>query len=129
MSAAIKRELATVVIAVLLSIAIGSVLMLITGNSPGHVWWLMVTRTLGSEYNVGDMVYRATALALTGLSVSVALDAGLFNIGVEGELTAGVLACRFPRARSLPRRPAGSSAGSSACCASRATRTRSSRRS
>jgi simple sugar transport system permease protein len=39
------------------------------------------------------VLYKATALAFTGLAVAVALDAGLFNIGGEGQLTAGVLAC------------------------------------
>jgi simple sugar transport system permease protein len=93
MSPVVKRELAAVALALVLSIAIGSVLMLAIGRSPGHIWALMIGRTFSSAYNVGDMIYRATAIVLTGLSVSVALDAGLFNIGVEGQVTVGVLAC------------------------------------
>ena len=88
-----KRELEAAAIAILASLAIGSVLILCAGRAPGHVWWLMVTRTLSSEYNVGQVLYKATALALTGLGVAIALDAGLFNIGGEGQLAAGVLAC------------------------------------
>jgi len=57
------------------------------------VWATMVVDTLGSRYMVGELLYRATALVLAGLSVAIALDAGLFNIGAEGQLTAGVLAC------------------------------------
>lgn len=87
------RELQAAAIALLASVAIGSVLMLIVGKSPGHVWWMMISRTVSDPYSLGQVLYKATALALTGLAVSIALDAGLFNIGAEGQLSAGVLAC------------------------------------
>ena len=80
-------------VAILASIAIGSVLMLIAGKAPGHVWRMMVVNTVTDPYVLGQALYKATAIALTGLSVSLALDAGLFNIGAEGQVTAGVLAC------------------------------------
>jgi simple sugar transport system permease protein len=89
-----RSETLAVAIALLVSIAIGSALMLCAGKAPGHVWWLMVERTLFTDaYSLGQVLYKATALALTGLSVSIALDAGLFNIGAEGQVTAGVVAC------------------------------------
>ena len=87
------RELEAAALALLASIAVGSVLMLIVGKSPGHVWWLMLQRTASEPYTLGQVLYKATGLALTGLSVSLALDAGLFNIGGEGQLGAGILAC------------------------------------
>src|SRR5690349_7544567 len=67
--------------------------MLLAGVSPGRVWWAMIERTAGDPYLVGQVLYKATGLALCGLAVAIALDAGLFNIGVEGQLAAGVLAC------------------------------------
>ncbi len=88
-----RHELQAAGIALLASIAVGSALMLVAGKAPGHVWWAMVTRTASDPYLLGQVLYKATALALTGLSVSIALDAGLFNIGAEGQLTAGVVAC------------------------------------
>jgi simple sugar transport system permease protein len=88
-----NRELQAAAIALLASIAIGSVLMLVAGKSPGTVWWAMLTRTATDPYNLGQVLYKATALTLAGLSVSIALDAGLFNIGAEAQLGAGVLAC------------------------------------
>ncbi len=86
-----KRELQAVAIALLVSIAFGSFFMLLAGKAPSTVWWAMITKTLGEPYAFGQVLYKASALALTGLAVSVALDAGLFNIGGEGQLTAGVL--------------------------------------
>ena len=50
-------------------------------------------RRRSDPYALGQVLYKATALVLTGLSVSVALDAGLFNIGAEGQVIAGVVAC------------------------------------
>ena len=39
--------------------------------------------------NFGDMLFRATPLILTGLSVAVAFKTGLFNIGTPGQYLAG----------------------------------------
>ena len=93
MTPAMRRELQAVAIALLASIAIGSVLMLALGKAPGHVWWLMLERLATDASNFGQGVYKGTALAFTGLAVSIALDAGLFNIGGEAQLSAGVLCC------------------------------------
>ena len=88
-----RRQLEAVAIALLASVAFGSVLMLLVGQSPLHVWWQMIARTVTSSYDIGQMLYKATALVMTGLGVAVALDAGLFNIGGEGMVAGGVLAC------------------------------------
>lgn len=91
--AAVRRELTAVAIAVGVTLAIGSTLMMVAGASPGHVWFEMASRIASSRYAIGDVLFKATAIALTGMAVSLALDAGLFNLGVEGQLTAGVVAC------------------------------------
>ncbi len=88
-----RRELQAAAIALLVSVAIGSALMLCVGRAPGEVWGAMITRTFGDPYLVGQLLYKATGLLLCGLSVAIARDAGLFNIGGEGQLTAGVVAC------------------------------------
>jgi general nucleoside transport system permease protein len=87
------RGLQAAAIVLLVAIACGSVMILAAGHSPATVWWLMVSRTFEDPYAFGQVLSRATALAFTGLAVSIAYDAGLFNIGGEGQLTAGVLAC------------------------------------
>lgn len=91
--AAVRRELVAVALALSATLAVGSILMIIAGTAPGHVWLEMVIRIATSRYAIGDVLYRATAIALTGLAVALALDAGLFNLGVEGQLTAGILVC------------------------------------
>jgi simple sugar transport system permease protein len=88
-----RREAQAALIALLVSLALGSLLMLVAGKAPGHVWLQMVERTLGDPYALGQVLYKATALMLTGLAVSLAFEAGLFNIGGEAQLGAGVFAC------------------------------------
>src|SRR3954465_6086050 len=80
-------------VALLVSMAVGSTLMLLVGASPAHVGWQMIGRVATSRYQVGQVLYKATGLALTGLAVSIPLDAGLFNIGGEAMLGAGIFTC------------------------------------
>lgn len=90
------RETATeallVTIALLIALAVGSVLILIYGRSPAQVYALMLSRTWGNTYGLGQVLFRATPLVFTGLSVALAFRAGLFNIGAEGQLLVGSFA-------------------------------------
>ncbi len=45
--------------------------------------------------NIGNMLFRAMPLILTGLSVSVAFKTGLFNIGAPGQYLAGICVTLF----------------------------------
>lgn len=57
-----------------------------------------VTGALTFGFNsssVGNMLFRATPLILTGLSVAVAFKTGLFNIGAPGQYLAGTCATLF----------------------------------
>ena len=45
--------------------------------------------------SVGNMLFRATPLIMTGLSVAVAFKTGLFNIGAPGQYLAGTAATLF----------------------------------
>lgn len=59
---------------------------------PGLVAFkVMVTGALGSSYGWGYTLYYATNFMFTGLAVSVAFHASLFNIGGEGQATLGGL--------------------------------------
>ncbi|CAN5798463.1 ABC transporter permease [soil metagenome] len=94
-----------VIVSLLISMAIGSVLMLLAGKSPAYVWSEMALRTFGDPYPLGQMLYKTTGLIFTGLAVSLALDVGLFNIGVEGQMTAGVLGASLVGAALPPSMP------------------------
>jgi general nucleoside transport system permease protein len=62
------------------------------GESPRVVAALLVDGTWGTAYGAGQVLFKATPLLFTGIAVNVALRAGLFNIGAEGQLTIASLA-------------------------------------
>jgi simple sugar transport system permease protein len=84
-----KREALTIGAALVIAALAGSVLIWFVGQSPLEVYGMMLSRTWGTSYGFGEVLFRATPLILTGLSVSVAFKVGLFNIGAEGQLAAG----------------------------------------
>jgi simple sugar transport system permease protein len=46
-------------------------------------------------FNIGEIIFRATPIILTGLSISFAFKTGLFNIGVVGQFTTGAVAAIY----------------------------------
>ncbi len=75
--------------ALLIAAVVGDLLILAFGQSPADVFALLFEGTWGNAYGLGQVIYKATTLACTGLSVALALRAGLFNIGAEGQLAMG----------------------------------------
>src|SRR5262245_39741101 len=88
----IKRELTTIGLALLSAFIAGSLLIWVIGESPLGIYKLLVSTTWGTSYGIGQVLFKATPLILTGLSVALAFRAGLFNIGAEGQLAAGSFA-------------------------------------
>jgi simple sugar transport system permease protein len=88
----IRRELITIGLALLAAFVAGSALIWIIGESPLHIYRLLIATTWGTSYGIGQVLAKATPLIFTGLSVALAFRAGLFNIGAEGQLAAGSFA-------------------------------------
>jgi ABC-type uncharacterized transport system permease subunit len=86
------RKLLQPVLAALLGLALGLGSTAIAGENPWHVFVILAQGSFGSAYNFGMTLFYTTPLIFTGLSVAVAFQAGLFNIGAEGQLTLGALA-------------------------------------
>jgi general nucleoside transport system permease protein len=81
----------TATIAILVALAVTSALMLIDARSPLDVYALMLSRTWGDAYGIGQVLARATPLVFAGLAVAVPLRGQLFNVGGEGQMMAGAL--------------------------------------
>ncbi|WP_187430509.1 hypothetical protein ROLI_006800 [Roseobacter fucihabitans] len=78
-------------ISLLLAAILSALVILAIGEDPVAAVKLMVTGALGSTYGWGYTLYYATNFLFTGLAVSVAFHAGLFNIGGEGQAMLGGL--------------------------------------
>ena len=79
-------------LALFLGLAAGLAVTWCAGENPWHVFTILVRSAFGSRYDLGMTLFYTTPLIFTGLSVAVAFQAGLFNIGGEGQLTVGALA-------------------------------------
>ena len=77
------------VAAVLLALVAGGGLIATLGQSPLEVYGLLLSQALGTGYGFGQTLFKATPLVFAGLSVALAFRAGLFNVGVEGQMYLG----------------------------------------
>jgi len=84
--------LLSLLVSVLLALGLGAVLMLCLGKDPAFGYAQLVKGALGSPRAVGNTLERASTLALTGLAMAVAAQAGIFNVGGEGQLYLGGMA-------------------------------------
>ena len=70
-----------------LSFLISAIVIIAIGEDPIAALNLMIDGALGSTYGWGYTLYYATNFIFTGLAVSVAFHAKMFNIGGEGQAT------------------------------------------
>jgi simple sugar transport system permease protein len=70
---------------VLAALFVSGLVVLAIGEDPLSATRLLVTGSLGSLSGLGYTLFYATNFIFTGLAVAVALHAGLFNIGGEGQ--------------------------------------------
>ena len=77
------------VVALFVALICGDILIMSYGQSPAHVYGLLLEGTWGNAYGFGQVIYKTTTLTFTGLAVSLGIRAGLFNVGAESQLAAG----------------------------------------
>jgi general nucleoside transport system permease protein len=86
------RKFLQPVLAAVVGLALGLSFTWFAGENPWHVLRILGKSAFGSGYDVGMTLFYTTPLIFTGLAVAVPFQAGLFNIGAEGQLTLGALA-------------------------------------
>ena len=74
-----------------IAFALSAIVILAIGEDPVEAVSLMVKGALGSTYGWGYTLYYTTNFIFTGLAVSIAFKAALFNIGGEGQVVLGGL--------------------------------------
>ena len=93
MSISLRRFLGAIqpVLAVLLGLLLGVMVAWVAGENPFNVLKILFVSAFGSRYDFGMTLFYSTPLVLTGLAVAIPFQAGLFNIGAEGQLVVGAL--------------------------------------
>jgi len=78
--------------AVALAIALIGLVLLTLGASPIGVFAALWEGGFGNRIAFTDSLVKATPLIFTGLAISVAFSASLYNIGADGQLVIGAVA-------------------------------------
>jgi general nucleoside transport system permease protein len=80
------------VVAIAISGVIGGVLVAVLGSDPLNIYGTLLRGSLVGWPNFSVTLQQTTPLIFTGLAVSVAFRAGVWNIGVEGQMLMGAMA-------------------------------------
>ena len=86
------QYLLSLTVSVLLALVLGGVLMAATGHDPLEGYGALITGAFGSPRGIGNTLAKSATLCLTGLATAVAAQAGIFNVGGEGQLFLGGMA-------------------------------------
>ncbi len=73
-------------------VAVAAAAMALAGANPLAGFGALLRGGLGGPHQLGETLVQTTALLFPALAVALALRAGLFNIGAEGQLIIGGLA-------------------------------------
>src|SRR4051794_3092924 len=72
--------------AVAVALLVGAIFILIFGDNPIDAYRALFSGAVGDKRAIGETLVAATPLILGGLAFAVAARAGMFNIGIEGQL-------------------------------------------
>ena len=78
-------------VSLIFAAAISAIVIKAIGQSPSEALKVMVEGSLMSAYGWGYTLYYTTSFIFTGLAVTIAFHAGMFNIGGEGQAQLGGL--------------------------------------
>ena len=84
--------LITLMTGIVFALLFGAVIMMVLGYNPIEGYGAMLSEALGSQRAIGNTFAKTATLCLTGLATAVAAQAGMFNVGGEGQLYLGAMA-------------------------------------
>jgi general nucleoside transport system permease protein len=87
----VARRLGYPAMALVVTVLVASILAMVAGANPFSTLGLIVQGAAGSRFALLETLNRATPLIFTGLAITVAFRARLWNIGAEAQLYAGAV--------------------------------------
>ncbi len=91
-------QLAALLLALVIALAIGSVIIMLYDESPAKVYGAIIEYSFGDAEGFGYVLVTATPLIFSALATAVCFKGGMFNIGVEGQY---IVAMAFAAAAAL----------------------------
>ena len=80
------------ILAIVCALVVGAFIILLIGANPLEAYWALLRGMFGTSDRIAASLGRSTPFIGASLAVAFAFRAGLFNIGVEGQLLVGALA-------------------------------------
>lgn len=87
----LRKPIVAIVLAILLGVIVGAFVFIMAGFNPIEAYGIMVKEIITKPKNMSQVVVNAVPLIFTGLAFSFTSQAGLFNIGIEGQFVLGAL--------------------------------------
>ena len=87
--------------AVAIALLVGAGVIILSGQDPILAYQAMIQGAFGGAREIAETLVAATPLIFGGLAFAIAYQAGLFNIGIEGQLVLGGLAAGLVAATPL----------------------------
>ncbi|MBA2277032.1 MAG: ABC transporter permease [Chloroflexia bacterium] len=81
------------VVAVALALLLGGVALLLTGHDPVMAYGALAERVMFRSTGASEVLVRVGPLLIAGAAVLVSVRAGVWNIGIDGQVLSGALAC------------------------------------
>lgn len=76
----------------LIALAVGAILLILTGHDPVLAYREWIDRAILGQRGWQETIVKATPLLFAGGAVLLALRAGVWNIGIDGQVLVGALA-------------------------------------
>ena len=73
------------------ALAVSALIIAVSGHSPAAAFGALVAGAFGSLDSASEVAVKTCPLLLTGLAIAIAFQAGVWNIGAEGQLLMGAL--------------------------------------
>lgn len=99
------RQILFSIVSVILALGVGALIIKAAGLDVRVAYGNLWAGAFGDTYSISETLVNSVPLILTGLSVVIALRAGLFNIGAEGQMIAGALAAAAVAVLPIPGPP------------------------
>lgn len=90
-----RKKYISLLLTTLVSILIGAVIMIGLGYNPIEAYLQLFKGAFVGKLNIGTTLQKFVPLLLTSLAFATAARAGVFNVGVEGEMYLGAIAAAF----------------------------------
>lgn len=91
--AAYRSPATSSLLAVIGAALAGAVLLVLTGHDPVEVYRLIIERGLLNGDGLTASIQRAAPLLIIAAGLLVCLRAGIWNIGIDGQVVVGAVAC------------------------------------